>query len=91
MVYDDSSMEDTKVLDTWVEIVDRKSLKSEVVEKNPELKDFDGLVLKKMHKSNLTISYEKIEGGLTGFLDRKLPTCSNICNFLILARNKFCA
>ncbi len=47
MECDCSSMENEKVLDTWVEIVDRKSLKSEVIKKNPELKDFDGLVFKK--------------------------------------------
>ncbi len=85
-----SSMEDKKILNTWIEVMDSKSLKESVIEDNPDLKDFDGLVLKKMHKSDLEITYEKIEGGLTGFLQKRLPTCSNMSNFLSIARQRFC-
>jgi len=53
-----SSMEDKKILNTWIEVMDSKSLKESVIEDNPDLKDFDGLVLKKMHKSDLEITYE---------------------------------
>ena len=79
-----------KILNTWVEIVSTKELKPEVIEEHPELKNFNGLVLKKMHKSNLTISYEKMEGGLAGFLDRKVKGCPNLLEFVRLGREKFC-
>ena len=77
-------------MNTWVEVINVKSLKPEVIEDNPTLKNFDGLVLKKMHKSDLSISYEKMEGGLTGFLQSKLRNCPNMPAFLSIARQKLC-
>lgn len=87
MQAESNSMEKA-VLNTWVEVVDASQLKEEVRQREnlPE----KGLVVKKMHKSNLTISYEKMEGGLAGYLDKKLGSCPNIPKFLELARQKFC-
>lgn len=85
-----SSMDTSKpTLNTWVEIVSVESLKPEVIEREG-LKDFKGLVIKKIHKSNLTVSYEKMEGGLAGYLDKKLPNCPNLPIFLQKAREVFC-
>lgn len=83
-------MKESKVLNTWVEVINSKSLKDNIIDENPDLKDFDGLILKRMHKSDLKITYEKIEGGLTGFLQKRLPHCSNMSNFLSIARQRFC-
>lgn len=82
--------EEKQGLNTWVEVIDVKQLKQSVIEENPELRDFNGLVLKKIHKSNLSISYEKIEGGFAEFLEKKLQNASNMQKFIDTAKPKFC-
>ena len=78
----------SKGLNTWVEIIDAKELKEEVRQK--ENLPSEGLIIKKIHKSNISVTYEKMEGGLAGFLNKKLNQCSNIPIFLGIARDKFC-
>jgi len=83
-------MTDNSNLNTWVEVIDVKSLKEEIINDNPQLKNFDGLVLKRIHKSNIAITYEKMEGGLAGYLEKNLSKSSNLPNFIKEARLKFC-
>ena len=87
MVEESNSMENG-ILNTWVDVVDASLLKKEIREINklPET----GLVIKKIHKSALTISYEEVKGGFAEFLEMKLKICPNIPNFLIKAREKLC-
>lgn len=84
----DTIFMDNKFLSTWVEVVDASQLKQEIREKFnlPE----KGLILKKIHKSNLEITYEVLEGGLAGHLNRNLISSTNIPKFLEVARTKFC-
>jgi len=79
-----------KGLNTWVEVVNAKSLKPEVINDNPDLANFDGLVLKKIHKSNITFTFEKLEGGLAGFLDKRVRVCENLPEFVKIAREELC-
>ena len=74
-------------LKTWIEIINASSLKEDVRMK--EGLSNDGLIIKKIHKSDIKVSYEKMEGGLAGFLDRKLSNCPNLPAFLEEARKKF--
>jgi hypothetical protein len=78
----------SNILNTWVEVIDASQLKQEVrdINKLPA----NGLVIKKIHKSDLTITYERMEGGLAGYLDKKFGSCPNIPSFLSMARQKFC-
>ena len=80
--------DEEKGLKTWIEIINASSLKDNIRIK--EGLPSDGLIIKKIHKSDIKVSYEKMEGGLAGFLDRKLSNCPNLPAFLKVAREKFC-
>lgn len=80
--------DEVKGLNTWVEVINACSLKEDVRIK--EGLPSEGLIIKKIHKSDINVSYEKMEGGLVGFLDKKLDDCPNIPTFLKLAKEKLC-
>ena len=79
--------DEEKGLKTWIEIVNAGSLKEDVRIKEGLLNS--GLIIKKIHKSDIKVSYEKMEGGLAGFLDKKISSCPNLPAFLKVAEEKF--
>ena len=81
-------MAQEKTINTWAEVIDASQLKPEVREKFnlPS----EGLIIKRIHKSDLSVSYEKMEGGLAGFIEENIGDCPNIPHFISLGRKQFC-